>query len=109
MRSKAQNLISSRAALISSLAPLARLGLAPPIGANNANFIVVPILDREGGQPDNVRSQRVYKALAEENGVVIRFRGNEAGCEGCVRITIGTEEENAALVKRIEEVLIQFS
>jgi len=106
MRTKIATLISSRAALLHSLATLAPLGLGPAIGAHDANFVVVPVLAREGsGSPDNDRSQKVYRALAEENGVVVRFRGGEKGCEGCLRITVGTEEENELVVRKLGEVL----
>ncbi|KAF6757759.1 hypothetical protein DFP72DRAFT_890578 [Ephemerocybe angulata] len=44
---------------------------------------------------DSERAQKVYKYLAEQVGVVVRYRGNELGCEGCLRVTIGTEEENS--------------
>ncbi|KAK0193583.1 histidinol-phosphate aminotransferase [Armillaria mellea] len=75
---------------------------------NDANFIVVPVLTKDGTKPDNVRSQKVYKSLAEENGVVVRFRGNEPGCEGCLRITVGSEEENDVVVRKLTEVLRQL-
>ena len=46
--------------------------------------------------------------MAEQRGVVVRFRGKELGCEGCLRITVGTEdevdrflEETAAVLKDI--------
>ena len=47
----------------------------------------------------------MYTELAEKCGVVVRFRGGEAGCEGCLRITIGNSRENRELVGRLSEVL----
>ncbi|KAL0958055.1 hypothetical protein HGRIS_000232 [Hohenbuehelia grisea] len=105
MHQKIATLTSSREGLLASLASLAPLGLGPAIGANNANFVMVPVLNHASGKPDNVRSQKVYKSLAEENGVVVRFRGGEAGCEGCLRITVGTEEENKTVVEKLDQVL----
>ena len=29
-----------------------------------------------------------------DNGVVTRFRGNEMHCKECIRVTIGSEDEN---------------
>ena len=78
------------------------------IGGNHANFLVVPILGpggAENGKPDNTRSERVYKELAEKEGVVVRFRGKEYGCEGCLRITVGTEEENRVLSEKLKLIL----
>lgn len=105
MRKKIITLRESRKTLSQSLAGLSHLGLGTIIGASDANFVMVPVLNKETGVPDNVRSQRVYKALAEENGVVVRYRGGEAGCAGCLRITIGSTEENEILLLRLRDVL----
>eukprot|EP00546_Thalassionema_frauenfeldii_P010359 CAMPEP_0178911982 /NCGR_PEP_ID=MMETSP0786-20121207/10001_1 /TAXON_ID=186022 /ORGANISM="Thalassionema frauenfeldii, Strain CCMP 1798" /LENGTH=374 /DNA_ID=CAMNT_0020584497 /DNA_START=194 /DNA_END=1318 /DNA_ORIENTATION=- len=39
------------------------------------------------------KAKEVYTTMAN-NGVVVRFRGNELHCSECLRVTIGTEEEN---------------
>jgi histidinol-phosphate aminotransferase len=49
----------------------------------------------------------VYERLAENRGVVVRFRGKEHGCLGCLRITVGTEEEVTRFLKEIQNVLEQ--
>lgn len=71
--------------------------------------MLVRILGRPGsageGKPDNIRSEGVYKELAEREGVVVRFRGREYGCEGCLRITVGSEEDNQFLVRKLRDVL----
>jgi len=105
MQSKISALISSRDSLIQSFATLSLLGLGTPIGAPDANFIVVPILNRATQAPDNERAQKVYRSLAEEKGVVVRFRGNEPGCLGCLRITVGSEKENEVVLRMLEIVL----
>lgn len=58
----------------------------------DANFLLVKVL-----QPNDL-----YNWLAM-NGVVVRNRNNVVLCEGCLRITVGTPEENAALVKVMKE------
>lgn len=78
--------------------------LGVPIGATEANFVLIPVLDKHG-KKDTDRALKVYKTLAEEKGVVVRFRGKEQGCEACLRITVGTEEENEKVVERLKEVL----
>ncbi|EGO03454.1 hypothetical protein SERLA73DRAFT_174936 [Serpula lacrymans var. lacrymans S7.3] len=108
MHEKINTLISSRGKLLQSLSSLSALGVGAAIGGNDANFVVVPILDRETRVPDNNRSQRVYKVLAEENGIVVRYRGGEAGCAGCLRITVGSEEENKTVIEKLEHVLNIF-
>ena len=74
------------------------------LGGNHANFILVQILD-EQGRPNSTRALEVYKTMADTRGVVVRFRGGETGCEGCLRITVGTEEECRIAAKQLEEVL----
>ncbi|KAF8217742.1 pyridoxal phosphate-dependent transferase [Mycena galopus ATCC 62051] len=104
MRSKISTLVASRNSLLADLIALASFGVGHAIGGNDANFIVVPILGADG-KPDNTRAQCLYRSLAEENGVVVRYRGGEPGCEGCLRITVGTEEENTTAVTKIRQVL----
>ena len=111
MQSVVRGLVAGRATLIAGLRELAPLGVGPAIGANDANFVVVPILTRptgaDGAQgaPDSARAHAVYKTLAEERAVVVRFRGNEPGCAGCLRITVGTEVENAEVLAKLRVVL----
>ncbi len=58
----------------------------------DANFLLVKVL-----QPNEL-----YNWLAM-NGVVVRNRNNVVLCEGCLRITVGTAEENATLIKAMKE------
>lgn len=101
-REKIATLNTSRVKLLQSLSTISAIGA--PIGANEANFVMVPVLDKDG-KKDTARAQAVYKTLAEEKGVVVRFRGTQPGCEACIRITIGTEEENEEVIKELKEVL----
>jgi len=105
MRNKIHTLVTARGALIEALSKLEHLGLGPVVGANHANFVMVPVLAKDGSKPDNERAQNVYRALAEKNGVVVRYRGSEAGCEGCLRITIGSAEETKVVLEKLEQVL----
>jgi len=36
-----------------------------------------------------------------DNGVVIRFRGTELHCDECLRVTIGTVEDNKAFLDEL--------
>ncbi|WP_103664604.1 histidinol-phosphate transaminase [Gracilimonas amylolytica] len=49
----------------------------------DANFVLFRIDD----------AMEVYKKLADE-GVIIRYRGNEPHCEDCLRLTVGTSVES---------------
>lgn len=70
------------------------------IDAHNANFLLARIVD-ETGAPCNERAHFIYKSLAEKEGVVVRYRGMETHCEGCLRITVGTGRENTVLIEKL--------
>ena len=104
MQANVRTLVEQRVVLLDLLKTVD--GLGSPIGANDANFVMVPVLAKDGsGAPDSTRAQRVYKTLAEEEGVVVRYRGNEMGCPGCLRVTVGTEAENKVVVDKLRKVL----
>ena len=74
------------------LAP--QLAACPAIGRvypSDANFILVRIPD-----PD-----RMYDALISA-GVIVRNRSRIPGCEGCLRITVGTPAENARMIETVK-------
>jgi histidinol-phosphate aminotransferase len=101
-RQKIDALNSMRSTLASDLASIAHLGLGSPIGAGHANFLMIPVLNQKTQEPDSKRAQSIYKLLAEQMGVVVRYRGNEVGCRGCLRITIGSQEENKILLQQLQ-------
>ena len=116
MQQKVSKLVQGRKTLLRDLELLGAkgLGIGKSIGGNDANFVVIPFLERtvdgqgtipQDAKPDSTRAHKVYKFLAESSGLVVRYRGNEPGCEGCLRITIGTEQENIEVIKKLEEVL----
>ncbi|KAK7892444.1 histidinol-phosphate transaminase [Exophiala xenobiotica] len=77
-------------------------------GGMDSNFLLVEILDKpreQGGQPDNVTALHVYETMAGQRGVVVRFRGKEYGCKGCLRITVGTGKEVDRFLEELSAVL----
>lgn len=74
------------------------------VGGLDANFVLIRINDG-----DNDLAKKLYYRLATESGVVVRYRGNELGCAGCLRITVGTPEENDTLVKEFSKLLSQLT
>jgi len=48
-------------------------------------------------------AQAVYKSMADGAGVVTRFRGTELHCDECIRVTVGTPEENKAFLEALEK------
>ena len=106
MKEKVSTLVKSRSVLLRGLEELQPLGLGAAIGGNDANFVMVPVLEKNGsGKPDNARAQKIYKTLAEHEGVVVRYRGGEPGCAGCLRITVGSDEEIKVVLQKLGELL----
>lgn len=57
---------------------------------SDANFLLVKMVD----------ARKVYEYLLEQ-GIVVRDRSSVKLCDNCLRITIGTEQENTALVETL--------
>ncbi len=57
---------------------------------SDANFLLVKVKQAE----------ELYRYLMKR-GIIVRNRSHEKHCEGCLRITIGTEEENEKLINTI--------
>jgi histidinol-phosphate aminotransferase len=66
---------------------LSALPVVLTVYPSDANFLLVKTKDARG----------LYGWLLAE-GIVVRDRSKVELCEGCLRITVGTEQENAALV-----------
>ena len=58
----------------------------------DANFILVKTKD----------ANRIYEYLIGK-GIIVRNRNNVSLCNGCLRITIGSPEENATLLQTMEQ------
>ena len=59
---------------------------------SDANFLLVEVDDADA----------MYDYLISR-GIIVRNRNRVKGCEGCLRLTIGTSAENEALLKSISE------
>jgi histidinol-phosphate aminotransferase len=59
---------------------------------SDANFLLVKIKD----------ARKVYEFMLGK-GIVLRDRSNVTLCEDCLRITIGTEQENTLLVDAMHD------
>lgn len=71
---------------------LATLPIVQKIYPSDANFILVRVSDANGA----------YDYL-KERGIIVRNRSNVLLCEGCLRITVGTERENDELIKSLTD------
>ena len=83
-------------------------GIGRFLGGTDSNFLLVEILDRprsRGGKPSNEVALALYERLAESQGVIVRFRGKEVGCKGCLRVTVGTAQEMDKFLRDTANVL----
>lgn len=103
---KINKIIEQRAVVLRELLKLKYVG--ENRGGLDANFILIEILNKDL-QPDNEIANKLYLTLATENKIVVRFRGKELGCTGCLRVSIGTAEENAILIETFERVLNEIN
>ncbi|KAL2024508.1 hypothetical protein VTK56DRAFT_7551 [Thermocarpiscus australiensis] len=104
MRENRDRLVAQRARLLREMPRIPGVGRLR--GGTDANFLLYEMLDAEG-RPDNVTALAVYERLAESKGVVVRFRGKEHGCLGCLRITVGTEDEVTRFLASLEQALAE--
>jgi histidinol-phosphate aminotransferase len=72
---------------------LAALQLVKKVHPSDANFILVEV-ENPG---------HIYNALVEQ-GIIVRDRSKVTLCEGCLRITIGTPEENNTLLQALKSL-----
>jgi histidinol-phosphate aminotransferase len=73
---------------------LAAIPLVKHIYPSDANFLLVRV--------DEPRS--VYNQLINE-GIIVRDRSKVPGCRDCLRITIGTPEENRRMIAALKEMI----
>lgn len=66
-----------------------------PYWASHANFVLARLGDRK-----DLFVQRMRK-----RGILVRDRSSDPGCEGCVRITVGTTKQTADLLSDMRSVL----
>jgi len=72
---------------------LEKLDFIKKIYKSEANFLLIKV--------DN--ANRRYNQLLDK-GIVVRDRSNEPLCKNCLRITIGTKNENNILIKTLSEL-----
>ncbi|MEP6847230.1 MAG: histidinol-phosphate transaminase [Acidobacteriota bacterium] len=71
---------------------LAELSFVDTVYPSEANFLLVKMTN----------PNKIYDLLLIEN-IVVRNRSTITLCEGCLRITIGTPDENATLIKALRK------
>ncbi|MEL7251943.1 MAG: histidinol-phosphate transaminase [Bacteroidota bacterium] len=72
---------------------LAGLEFVERLYPSSSNFILAKVTDPKG----------IYKYLMDR-GIIVRDRSSQYGCEGCLRFTVGTPEENERLFRALLEM-----
>lgn len=70
---------------------LINLPIVKKVHASDANFILIEVID----------ALKTYDALVNQ-GIIVRDRSKVTLCEGCLRITIGTPQENEILLNALK-------
>ena len=82
-------LLANRSTLIDALA---KMSCVRNIFGTDANFVLVRVDDADA----------LYRFL-RDRGIIVRNRNRMEKCLGCLRITVGTADENEQLIKNISE------
>jgi histidinol-phosphate aminotransferase len=72
---------------------LAEFHFVVKVYPSDANFILIKTTD----------ANTIYNELIKKQ-IVVRNRTKEALCENCLRITVGTPEENRLLITALKEI-----
>ncbi len=91
VRKNINSINSEKNRIVSELKNLAQV---EKVFSSAANFLLFRVDD----------ALNVYKKLAD-SGVIVRYRGNEPHCENCLRVTIGTVQENDRFLEALFKIL----
>lgn len=72
---------------------LSKLKIVRHIYPTDANFVLVKVDDANG----------TYQKLVEK-GIIVRNRNSVSLCLGCLRITVGTQQENEILLSELKKI-----
>jgi histidinol-phosphate aminotransferase len=72
---------------------ISKLSFVVTVYQSEANYMLAKFED----------SKKIYNSLAN-NGIVVRDRSTQLGCESCLRITVGTREEVEKLINCLKEM-----
>jgi histidinol-phosphate aminotransferase len=72
---------------------LEQLEMVQRVYPSEANFLLTKISD----------AKNIYEKLADQD-IIVRYRGNEPLCEDCLRITVGTPDENEQLISVLKSL-----
>lgn len=79
---------------------LSELNFIEKVYPSDSNFLLFRV-------NSDVNAVDLYKTMADA-GIVTRFRGNEIHCNQCIRVTIGTENENKEFLQLLQSTYEQL-
>ena len=85
---KVKEIVEQRGVVAERLAAMLFVSKVYP---SDANFVLARVDDADA----------IYEHLIAD-GIIVRNRNRVRGCEGCLRITIGTKQENEKLIQSLE-------
>ncbi len=88
-----QRVIMIKEARASLMAAFAQLPVCKRVFPTDANFFLARMTDADA----------IYDHLVRQ-GIIVRNRSRVALCEGCLRVTVGTREENEKLLKALRQL-----
>jgi histidinol-phosphate aminotransferase len=89
-----QEIVKQRGELIDQLS---KLSIVQKIHPSDANFLLVKVIN----------AREIYNFLLGK-GIVVRDRSKVELCEGCLRITVGTPNENNELIRELKDFALQI-
>jgi histidinol-phosphate aminotransferase len=72
---------------------LEQLKIVQQVYESDANFLLAKFND----------ARNIYNQLTKQN-IIIRYRGDQPLCENCLRITVGTPDENEQLISALKSI-----
>lgn len=91
MKSTVKKILDEKTRLIRELNTL---GGIQKIFPSDGNFVLIRVRN----------AKDVYKKLADQ-GLIVRYRGDQIHCEETLRVTIGTPDENKKLLRNLRNIL----
>lgn len=92
LRANVQSTLDERAKIRVELEALT--DIVVKVYPSDSNFLLFRV-------KNDLKALDVYKKMADD-GVVTRFRGNEMHCDQCIRVTIGTPQENEKFLETLK-------
>jgi histidinol-phosphate aminotransferase len=110
LRVNLRSVAEERARLARALGRIRGIAIRGGMETNFVLFEVFRLCSASGEaarRPCNASAAGLVSLLRESAGILVRFKGMEYGCEGCVRVSVGNGEENERFVEQVR-LLMQF-